>query len=207
MGAAVVLLSEMIYSLTQAGGGYQGENFASANSSASIGFSAVDDSFLGSSIIDSPVAAPAWNEQVFFPGGVATESNVEIFVPEAPELAPETVPTSEPLWSNVITTLPVEAQAVFLTETADGLDDGKCWEKDKKQNANQKALRDLAKEAEKSAKNGDPISEEEAKVLDEWADEYEVPQHHKTLSGSGRHFKGGNNSDHTHIYNIHVPYQ
>ena len=77
----------------------------------------------------------------------------------------------------------------------------------KRQTPNQKALRNLAKESEKSAKRGNPISEEEAKILDDWADEYNVPQHHKAYPGSGTHFKGGNNSDHTHIYNIHVPYK
>ena len=76
----------------------------------------------------------------------------------------------------------------------------------KRQTPDQKALRDLAKEAEKSAKKGNPISEEEAKILDEWAREYNVPQHHQSYKGSGEHFPGGNYSDHTHIYNIHVPY-
>ena len=75
------------------------------------------------------------------------------------------------------------------------------------QTPDQKALRDLAKEAEKAAKKGQPISEEAAKILDDWADEYMVPQHHKAYSGSGAHFKGGNYLDHTHIYNIHVPYR
>ena len=77
----------------------------------------------------------------------------------------------------------------------------------KRQTPDQKALRDLAKEAEKLAKKGNPISEDEAKILDDWADEYNVPQHHKAYPGSGRHFKGGNYLDHTHIYNIHVPYK
>lgn len=56
-------------------------------------------------------------------------------------------------------------------------------------------------------KQGRPISEAEARILDNWADEYGVPQHHKAYPGSGAHFKGGNYSDHTHIYNIHVPYK
>lgn len=42
----------------------------------------------------------------------------------------------------------------------------------------QQALHDLAKESVKAAKKGNPISESEAKVLDEWAEEYSVPQHH-----------------------------
>ena len=76
-----------------------------------------------------------------------------------------------------------------------------------RQNPDQKALLDLAKEAERSAKNGHPISFEEAKILDEWAKEYGVPQHHPATPGSGTHFPGGNYSDHTHIYNVHVPYE
>ncbi len=76
----------------------------------------------------------------------------------------------------------------------------------KRQSPDQKALHDLAKEASKNAKSGNPISYEEAKILDDWADEYNVPQHHKSYVGSGEHFPGGNYSDHTHIYNIHVPY-
>jgi hypothetical protein len=76
----------------------------------------------------------------------------------------------------------------------------------KSQTPDQKSLRDLAKEAEKRAKKGKPISEEEAKILDDWADEYNVSQHHKAYPSSGEHIKGGNYSDHTHIYNIHVPY-
>ncbi|MDE6433429.1 MAG: hypothetical protein K2L07_04300 [Lachnospiraceae bacterium] len=77
----------------------------------------------------------------------------------------------------------------------------------KKQIPDQKALHDLAKECVKRAKNGNPISEAEAKILDEWALEYNVPQHHQAYSGSGEHFPGGDYSDHTHIYNIHVPYK
>ncbi|WP_310552147.1 hypothetical protein [Paenibacillus glufosinatiresistens] len=63
----------------------------------------------------------------------------------------------------------------------------------------QQALHDLAKESVKEAKKGNPISEQEAKVLDEWANEYGVPQHHQAYSGSGKHFPGGNYQDHTHI--------
>ena len=77
----------------------------------------------------------------------------------------------------------------------------------KRQTPNQSALHKLAKEAEKNAKNGNPISYEEAKILDEWAKEYNVPQHHPAEVGSGQHFPGGNHMDHTHIYNIHVPYE
>lgn len=42
----------------------------------------------------------------------------------------------------------------------------------------------------KNAKNGNPISYEEAKILDEWAKEYNVPQHHPAEVGSGQHFPG-----------------
>ena len=59
----------------------------------------------------------------------------------------------------------------------------------KRQTPDQKALYDLAKEAERKAKNGHPISYEEAKILDEWAIEYNVPQHHQAYPGSGEHFQ------------------
>ncbi len=76
----------------------------------------------------------------------------------------------------------------------------------KRQTPDQKALLDLAKEAARNARNGMPISYEEARILDAWAEEYNVPQHHQAYPGSGEHFPGGNYSDHTHIYNVHVPY-
>lgn len=50
------------------------------------------------------------------------------------------------------------------------------------------------------------IIEQEAMILDEWAQEYNVPQHHQAYPGSGEHFPGGNYMDHTHIYNVHIPY-
>lgn len=75
-----------------------------------------------------------------------------------------------------------------------------------RQTPDQKALLELAKEAEKSANAGRPISFDEALILDEFADEYNVPQHHQAYQGSGEHFPGGNFADHTHIYNRHVPY-
>ena len=34
------------------------------------------------------------------------------------------------------------------------------------------------------------VSYEEAKILDEWAKEYNVPQHHPAEVGSGQHFPG-----------------
>ncbi len=76
----------------------------------------------------------------------------------------------------------------------------------KRQTPDQKALLDLAKESAKSAKKGAPISYDEARILDEWAKEYNVRQHHPAYLGSGQHFPGGNYMDHTHIYNVHVPY-
>ena len=85
--------------------------------------------------------------------------------------------------------------------TAESLTDSK------RQTPDQSALCKLAKEAAKNAKNGNPISYDEAKILDEWASEYNVPQHHPAERGSGHHFPGGNYMDHTHIYNIHVPYE
>ena len=76
-----------------------------------------------------------------------------------------------------------------------------------RQTADQKALLDLAKGAANSAKNGNKISAAEATILDSWAVEYNVTQHHQSYAGSGEHFPGGNYSDHTHIYNVHVPYE
>lgn len=77
----------------------------------------------------------------------------------------------------------------------------------KRQTPDQKALLDLANESARKAKMGNPISYEEAKILDEWAIEFNVPQHHPATIGSGEHFPGGNYMDHTHIYNVHVPYE
>ena len=77
----------------------------------------------------------------------------------------------------------------------------------KRMNENQQALRELAKEAVQRAKKGYPISKREAQILDEWAVEYGVPQHHQAYDGSGEHWQGGGGSDHTHIYNLHVPYK
>nr|WP_297707526.1 polymorphic toxin-type HINT domain-containing protein [uncultured Butyrivibrio sp.] len=77
----------------------------------------------------------------------------------------------------------------------------------KSQTPDQKALFDISKEAVQQAKNGNPISYEEAKILDEWATEYGVPQHHQAYIGSGLHFPGGNFMNHTHIYRFHVPFR
>ncbi|ULO09538.1 hypothetical protein H1230_12640 [Paenibacillus sp. 19GGS1-52] len=76
-----------------------------------------------------------------------------------------------------------------------------------RRSADQQALDDVAKDSVKSAKQGNPISEAEAKTLDDWATEYSVPQHHQAYTGSGQHFPGGNFQDHTYIYNKHVIYK
>ena len=44
----------------------------------------------------------------------------------------------------------------------------------KRQTADQKALKDLAEEAARNAKAGNPISGEEARVLDRWAEEFKT---------------------------------
>ncbi len=74
----------------------------------------------------------------------------------------------------------------------------------KAQTGNQRTLLQLAKEAIQQAKAGNPISYDEACILDEWAAEYGVPQHHPAQIGSGAHWSAG--YDHTHIYNRHVPF-
>ena len=51
----------------------------------------------------------------------------------------------------------------------------------------QQALADLAKEVKNNAKHGQFISYNEAQILDDWAMEYGVPQHHQALIGSGSH--------------------
>ena len=68
----------------------------------------------------------------------------------------------------------------------------------------QQALHDLAREIVRDAHQGKFITQNEAQLLDSWAEEYGVYQHHKTLVGSGVHWRTG--WDHTHIYNIHVPF-
>ena len=75
---------------------------------------------------------------------------------------------------------------------------------DKMRTGDQQALADLANDANKDAKSGNFISYNDAQILDEWAAEYNVPQHHTAYIGSGMHWKTG--WDHTHIYNIHVPF-
>ncbi len=69
----------------------------------------------------------------------------------------------------------------------------------------QNALRQLAEWAIRMAKAGHPISYEDAQLLDQWAAEYGVPQHHPVQIGSGSHWCM--NYDHTHIYNLHVPFR
>ena len=98
------------------------------------------------------------------------------------------------------------AAYMSYTNNNDNGNSNKSNDVDKRENSNQKALRDLAKEAERKAKAGKPISYEEARILDMWAEEYNVPQHHSAVLGSGEHYPGFNYFDHTHIYNIHVPF-
>ena len=112
------------------------------------------------------------------------------------------------------TNIALKANSVKNLQQSDTCEDGSKTIGDgttpivsKRQSPDQKALLDIAKEAERSAKDGHPISFEEAKILDEWAKEYGVPQHHPATPGSGTHFPGGNYSDHTHIYNVHIPYE
>ena len=68
----------------------------------------------------------------------------------------------------------------------------------------QQALADLANDAKRNAMGGRFISYDDARYLDELAAEYGVPQHHIALLDSGEHWITGWN--HTHIYNIHVPF-
>ncbi|WP_113672759.1 RHS repeat domain-containing protein [Vallitalea guaymasensis] len=68
------------------------------------------------------------------------------------------------------------------------------------------ALDQLGKELEKDyTRNGNLITQEEAEIIDEWAEEYDVPQHHGVMEGSGEHWVTG--QDHTHIRNKHIPYE
>lgn len=68
------------------------------------------------------------------------------------------------------------------------------------------ALDQLGKEIEDAyRRNGKVVSEEDAKTIDEWCDEYGVTQHHGTEDGSGVHWEEG--LDHTHIRGRHIPYK
>ena len=69
----------------------------------------------------------------------------------------------------------------------------------------QGALDQLGKELETDFKRtGNVISRDEALIIDSWAKEYNVPQHHGVLDGSGSHWSVG--LDHTHIRGRHIPY-
>ena len=70
---------------------------------------------------------------------------------------------------------------------------------------NQKALRKIVTEVLKNVKRGKFISEKEARILDEWCEDYKIPQHHKAQIGSGKHWKM--RWDHTHFYNKHIPFK
>ena len=75
----------------------------------------------------------------------------------------------------------------------------------KKHTEDQQALLELAKKVARDAKRGIFISYDEAVLFDEWASEYNIPQHHPAQIDSGKHWVTG--WDHTHIYNEHVPFK
>lgn len=67
----------------------------------------------------------------------------------------------------------------------------------------QQALADLAQDSVRRNKAGNPISFDDAKILDRWANEYNVPFHHQSdYYFNSPHWEG----PHTHIYNFHVPF-
>ncbi|MBU3131875.1 hypothetical protein KPL40_05365 [Clostridium gasigenes] len=71
---------------------------------------------------------------------------------------------------------------------------------------NRGALDQLGKELEQAFKRkGKVISEDEGKIIDEWANEYGVSQHHGVQDGSGQHWEPG--FEHTHIGGKHIPYK
>ena len=67
-----------------------------------------------------------------------------------------------------------------------------------------RALLQLGREMQIRAKSGRVMSLEEARILDSWAVEYGIPQHHQAYLGSGQHWVVG--WDHTHLYNQHIPF-
>lgn len=69
----------------------------------------------------------------------------------------------------------------------------------------QQALLALGKEAQMRARSGHFISLEEALILDQWAREYGIPQHHGAYLGSGQHWSLG--WDHTHLFGKHIPFK
>jgi len=73
-----------------------------------------------------------------------------------------------------------------------------------RQTPDQAALVELGREAIRRKNAGKPISYEEAKILDEWAKEYNVYQHHGA-DYSAEHFS--KKGIHTHIYSAHIPYE
>ena len=97
----------------------------------------------------------------------------------------------------------VEAYHTYYVSTSGILVHNSC--NGKRRTEDQQALADLANEVKRDADRGKFITYEEAKLLDAWAQEYNVPQHHTALYGSGEHWMTG--WDHTHIYNIHVPFK
>ena len=70
----------------------------------------------------------------------------------------------------------------------------------------QQALLQLGKEVTNNAlRNGRFISFKEAQILDSWALEYGIPQHHPAQIGSGLHWDLG--YDHTHLFGRHIPFK
>ena len=69
----------------------------------------------------------------------------------------------------------------------------------------QQALLELGKEARLGTRVGRFMTFEEAMIIDEWALEYGIPQHHGALIGSGQHWALG--WDHTHLFGEHIPFK
>ncbi|WP_026189028.1 RHS repeat-associated core domain-containing protein, partial [Orenia marismortui] len=86
-------------------------------------------------------------------------------------------------------------------KSGEGEDKNKGYDPDKG------ALDQLGKELEHDyKKKGKVISKEEADIIDDWCEEYDVPQHHDSnYPNSGDHWKEG--KDHTHIRRRHIPYE
>lgn len=70
---------------------------------------------------------------------------------------------------------------------------------------NRRALKELGIRVDRNARIGKFISFEEAQIIDSWAEEYGISQHHKAEIGSGKHYTMG--WDHTHLGNLHVPFK
>lgn len=59
----------------------------------------------------------------------------------------------------------------------------------------------------KNANNGKFISYKDARIIDSWANEYNIPQHHDAnYPNSGSHWKA-TGWDHTHLWGKHIPFR